>query len=74
MTVQAQISGGGKTELSTDGLTSLGQEIKDSRIARALYLCYLTSKPASEGARQSIVDGLVEAVERPVGSTSGKVV
>ncbi|KAI9742821.1 MAG: Altered inheritance of mitochondria protein 18 mitochondrial [Claussenomyces sp. TS43310] len=49
-------------------------DIKDERITRALWLNYLSGKKvASEGARQSIADGLMEFVERPVGTVATQV-
>ncbi|KAK6544460.1 Altered inheritance of mitochondria protein 18 mitochondrial [Orbilia ellipsospora] len=65
--------GAGKTD-SMHGLMMLGV-MDDPRVTRALWLCYFAGKKvASEGARKSVVDGLVEVVSRPVGSTEGKVV
>lgn len=41
-------------------------DIRDDRISRALWLCYLAGKTvASPPARESIVDGLLAMVERP---------
>ena len=43
--------------------------IKDERIARLVWLVYLSGKsPSSEPARRSMVDGVMELVERPVGT------
>ncbi|KAK6499673.1 Altered inheritance of mitochondria protein 18 mitochondrial [Arthrobotrys musiformis] len=68
------LSEGAKKKESMHGLKMLGV-MDDPRIARALWLCYFAGKKvASEGARTSVVDGLVEVVGRPVGSTEGKVV
>ena len=50
-------------------------EVGDERISRAVWLNYLAGKSvASEGARKSIVDGVVEFVERPVGTVVTQVV
>ncbi|KAB8343155.1 hypothetical protein FH972_022745 [Carpinus fangiana] len=50
------------------GRESLGS-VNDERISRMVWLGYLAGKnPSSEGARQSIVDGVMELVERPVGT------
>ncbi|KAF3157902.1 Altered inheritance of mitochondria protein 18 mitochondrial [Orbilia oligospora] len=68
------LSEGAKKKESMHGLKMLGV-MDDPRVARALWLCYFAGKKvASEGARSSVVDGLVEVVSRPVGSTEGKVV
>jgi hypothetical protein len=49
-------------------------EVTDERISRLLWLGYLAGKTvASEGARQSIVDGVMEFVERPVGTVTTQV-
>ncbi|KAB5550829.1 chalcone-flavanone isomerase-domain-containing protein [Coniochaeta sp. 2T2.1] len=48
--------------------------IQDERISRALWLNYLAGKKvASEPARKSIVEGIVEFVERPVGTVATQV-
>lgn len=48
--------------------------IDDERISRALWLNYLAGKKvASEPARKSIVEGIVEFVERPVGTVATQV-
>jgi chalcone isomerase-like protein len=47
----------------------------DERISRLIWLNYLAGKTvASEGARQSIVDGIMGIVERPVGTVVQKVI
>lgn len=49
--------------------------IKDERISRLVWLGYLGGKTvSSEGARKSIVDGVMELVERPIGSVDMQVV
>ncbi|KAJ5084499.1 hypothetical protein NUU61_009078 [Penicillium alfredii] len=49
--------------------------VADERISRLVWLNYLAGKTvSSEGARQSIVDGLMTIVERPVGTVVQKVV
>lgn len=56
------------------GATRLGQVV-DERISRGLWLNYLAGKTvASEGARKSIIDGVMEFVERPVGTVATQVV
>lgn len=49
-------------------------EVTDERISRALWMHYLAGKHvASEPARKSVVDGLMEFVERPVGTVASQV-
>jgi hypothetical protein len=49
-------------------------EVDDERISRALWLHYLAGKHvASEAARKSIVDGIMEFVERPIGTVAAQV-
>lgn len=68
------LSQGASKDKAMDGLKMLGA-MDDPRISRALWLCYFAgAKVASEGARKSVVEGLVEVVSRPVGSTEGMVV
>jgi len=54
------------------GAQRLGQ-IEDERISRVVWLNYLAGKVASEGARKSIVEGVMEFVERPVGTVATQV-
>jgi Chalcone isomerase like len=57
-----------------NGAQRLGN-VKDERTSRAVWLNYLAGKTvASEGARKSIVDGVMEFVERPVGTVATQVV
>jgi hypothetical protein len=49
--------------------------VTDERISRALWLNYLAGKAvASEPARKNIVEGIMEFVERPVGTVAAQVV
>ena len=49
-------------------------EVADERISRAVWLNYLAGKTvASDGARKSIVDGVMEFVERPIGTVASQV-
>ncbi|KAJ5551343.1 hypothetical protein N7535_000706 [Penicillium sp. DV-2018c] len=49
--------------------------VEDERISRLVWLNYLAGKNvASEGARTSIVDGLMRIVERPLGTVVQKVI
>jgi hypothetical protein len=55
------------------GAQRLGQ-VEDERISRAVWLNYVAGKTvASEAARKSIVGGIMEFVERPVGSVATQV-
>jgi len=56
-----------------NGAQRLGQ-VEDERISRTVWLNYLAGKTvASEGARKSIVEGVMEFVERPVGTVATQV-
>jgi hypothetical protein len=56
------------------GAIRLGQ-VRDERISRGLWLNYLAGKTvASEPARKSIIEGVMEFVERPVGTVATQVV
>ncbi|CAI4212851.1 unnamed protein product [Parascedosporium putredinis] len=56
------------------GRVEIGRVV-DERLSRLLWLNYLAgSKVASEPARQSIIDGIMEFVERPVGTVAAQVV
>ncbi len=55
-------------------LAELGR-VEDERISRLVWLGYLAGKSvASEGARQSVIEGVVEVVGRPAGSVETQVV
>ncbi|KAI4599521.1 Altered inheritance of mitochondria protein 18 mitochondrial [Pestalotiopsis sp. 9143b] len=48
--------------------------VLDERVSRALWLNYLAGKAvASEPARKNIVDGIMEFVERPIGTVAAQV-
>ncbi|MCJ1284152.1 Altered inheritance of mitochondria protein 18 mitochondrial [Xylographa opegraphella] len=50
-------------------------EVRDERVGRLVWLGYLGGKKvASEAARQSVVDGVMGFVERPVGTVETQVV
>ncbi|MCJ1255314.1 Altered inheritance of mitochondria protein 18 mitochondrial [Lignoscripta atroalba] len=50
-------------------------EVRDERISRLVWLGYLAGKNvASEGARRSVVEGVLELVARPVGTVETMVV
>lgn len=56
------------------GVTRLG-EVRDERVSRQVWLGYLAGKNvASEGARRSVVEGVMEFVERPVGTVATQVI
>jgi Chalcone isomerase like len=49
--------------------------VDDERISRLIWLGYLAGKNvSSEGARRSVVDGVMDFVERPVGTVAQQVV
>ena len=49
--------------------------LKDERISRLVWMGYLAGEPvASEEARQSVVDGVMEIVERPIGTVETQVI
>lgn len=49
--------------------------VADERISRLVWLNYLAGKTvSSEGARQSVVEGVMAVVERPVGTVVQKVI
>jgi len=59
---------------STDGKLEDFGELNDERIARLIWLGYLGGKSvSSESARKGVVDGIMELVERPIGSVETKV-
>ncbi|KAK8062793.1 Chalcone-flavanone isomerase [Apiospora hydei] len=54
--------------------TTIGR-VDDERVSRALWMHYLAGKAvASEPARANIVEGILEFVERPVGTVAAQVV
>jgi hypothetical protein len=63
-------------EEGTKGLrTQIMGSVGDERISRLLWLNYLAgNKVASEPARQNIINGVMEFVERPVGTVATQVV
>lgn len=68
----------GKLTLVYDEGKSSGREligtVRDERISRALWMNYLGGKKvASEEAKTSIVSGIMEFVERPVGTVATQV-
>lgn len=59
-----------------DGKTGMGTigRVTDERISRLLWLNYLAGKNvASEPARENIVQGIMEFVERPIGTVATRV-
>lgn len=68
----------GKLTLVYDDGKSSGRQllgiVDDERISRALWMNYLGGKKvASEEAKQNIVNGVMEFVERPVGTVAAQV-
>ena len=58
----------------SQGRTEMGS-VGDERVSRLLWLNYLAgSKVASESARQNIISGVMEFVERPIGTVASQVV
>ncbi|KAI0967550.1 chalcone-flavanone isomerase [Xylaria arbuscula] len=60
-----------------DGKTGVGSigRVNDERVSRLLWLNYLAGKQvASEPARKNIVDGIMEFVERPIGTVATRVI
>ncbi|TDZ16106.1 Altered inheritance of mitochondria protein 18 [Colletotrichum orbiculare MAFF 240422] len=69
----------GLLEVIFDDGRSFGRQscgkVDDERVSRLLWLNWLAgSKVASEAARTSIIDGVMEFVERPVGTVAAQVV
>ena len=57
-----------------DGMTLLGR-LDDERVSRLVWQGYLAGEsPGSEPARQSVVGGVMELVERPIGTVETQVV
>jgi hypothetical protein len=65
--------GGNKREGRPAGRQLIGT-VDDERVSRALWMNYLGGKAASEPARASIVEGIMEFVERPIGTVAAQVV
>ncbi|CAI0645350.1 unnamed protein product, partial [Colletotrichum noveboracense] len=69
----------GALEVIYDDGRSFGRQscgkVQDERVSRLLWLNWLAGKKvASEPARTSIIDGVMEFVERPVGTVAAQVV
>jgi hypothetical protein len=72
----------GELEIWYDGGDGKGEEgmvkmggVQDERIGRQIWMGYLAGKSvASESARKSIVDGVLDFVGRPVGTIAAQVV
>ena len=64
-----------KTLTRKGGRMTLLGTVKDERISRLVWMGYLAGQNiASEDARRSVVDGLIEIVERPLGTVETQVV
>lgn len=71
LTVMYQGEGKDKTKKNNEVMGV----VEDERISRLLWLNYLAgSKVASEAARESIITGVMEFVERPVGTVATQVI
>jgi len=71
--------GRGELTVVYDDGRSMGRQflgtVKDERISRALWLNWVAGrKVASEAARGNIVEGVMEFVERPIGTVAAQVV
>ncbi|ERT00598.1 uncharacterized protein SPSK_07667 [Sporothrix schenckii 1099-18] len=69
----------GKLSVIFDDGRSMGRQllgtVGDERLSRALWLNYLGgANVASEAARQSIANGMIEFVERPIGTVAAQVI
>lgn len=57
-----------------DRMSFLGK-VEDERVSRLVWLGYLSGEnPASEDARKSIVEGIMDIVERPIGTVETQVI
>ncbi len=64
-----------KTSTPKGGRMTLLGTVHDERISRLVWMGYLAGQNiASEDARRSVVDGVIEMVERPVGTIETQVV
>lgn len=80
--VNAEVTGSRETEGTPgNGKGGIGGRmvrmggLEDERISRLVWLGYLAGKNvASEGARQSVVEGVMEIVARPIGTVETQVV
>ena len=64
-----------KASTQKGGRMALLGTVKDERISRLVWMGYLTGQNvASEDARRSVVDGVIEMVERPLGTIETQVV
>ena len=64
-----------KTSKRKEARMALLGTIKDERISRLVWMGYLAGKTiASEDARRSVVDGVMEIVERPMGTIETQVI
>ena len=64
-----------KSSMQKGGRMAMLGTVEDERISRLVWMGYLTGQNvASEDARRSVVDGVIEMVERPVGTIETQVV
>lgn len=72
LTVWMEREGGVESRAGT--MAALGS-VQDERIGRLLWLGYLAGRTvASEGARKNIVEGVMDLVERPIGTVETQVI
>lgn len=64
----------GKSKKTSSWMARIGG-VSDERISRLVWMGYLAgNNVASSGARKSVVDGVMELVERPIGTVDTQVV
>ena len=64
-----------KDQKSTSGELSYLGGLQDERISRLVWLGYLAGQNvASDGARKSVVEGVMDIVERPIGTIDTQVI
>ena len=74
---EAPSAGGAESKIpgAKGAKMSLLGGVKDERISRLVWMGYLAGeKIASEDARQSVVDGVMDLVERPIGTLENQVI
>ena len=73
--LRAWVQGEGKTQKERGEDFEMMGELRDERLSRSIWLGYLAGDGvASPAARQSVVEGVMEAVGRPVGTLETQVV
>ncbi|MCJ1327154.1 Altered inheritance of mitochondria protein 18 mitochondrial [Thelotrema lepadinum] len=73
--LKAWVQGESEKERKGEEAFEIMGELRDERVSRSIWLGYLAGDSvASPAARQSVVDGVMEAVGRPVGTLETQVV